>query len=74
MTLLKEACQNKSQPVKFGGHRRCGSRDITDLVFDVTFEDRGDERNLIEGSYSLHISTLPKLVAIGILVLHILSC
>ena len=58
---------------KFGGYRRCGSRDITDLLFHVAFQDpviKGTW-DLMEGSYSLYIPTLPKLVAIDILVLHI---
>ena len=73
VTLLKEASQNKSPPSKFGKYRPCGSWDITDLVFDVTFQDPADRRNLMEGSYLLHVPTRPKLVAIDILVMHILS-
>ena len=44
-------------------HRHCGSRDITDLNFDVAFQDSVIKKtwDLMEGTYSLYVPTLSML-------------
>ena len=66
---------------KFGGHRLSYSRDITGLILHVTLQDHVIKSlyEFMEGSFSLYISTLPNLVAAGIvlvdmiLVCHVIS-
>ena len=66
---------------KFDGHRLCCSRDITGLILHVTLQDHviNGLYEFMEGSFSLYISTLPNLVATGIvlvdmiLVCHVIS-
>ena len=55
---------------KFGSHRTCCSRDTRELIFHVTLEDHLIKgfHDLMEESSSLSIPTLPRLIAIGIVV------
>ena len=59
---------------KFVGDRPYCSRDITDLIFHVTLHDHAIKGlcELMEGSSSLYIPTLPSLVARGIVVVDIM--
>ena len=55
---------------KFVGHRPRGSRDITDLIFDVTLLGQAIKGScdFMEGDSSLYIPTPASLVAISIVV------
>ena len=57
---------------KFGSHSDCGSRDITYLICQLTLEDHNikGSSDFIEGSFSLNVTTLPGLVALGIVVVE----
>ena len=70
MTLWVEVSHSKSGTT-LGDHRHCGRRNITDLMFHVTLQDHVMKgfRNLWQGEANL--STLPNLVAIGIMVVDI---
>ena len=58
---------------KFGDHRSCVSRDITNLIIHVTLQEHiiKGPCDFVKGSSSVHISTLPSLVAIGIVLVDI---
>ena len=66
---------------KFAGHRLSCSRDITGLKLHLTLQDHLIKGlyEFMEGNFSLYISTLPNLVATGIvlvdmiLVCHVIS-
>ena len=58
---------------KFGGHRLCGGSDTTAKIIYKTLQDHmikgyGD---FVEGNSSLYFPTLPKLVAIDIVLIDI---
>ena len=58
---------------KFSGHRPCGSRVITHLIFHVILKDHVIKGacQFLKGSSSVYIPTLPSLVALGIVVVDI---
>ena len=57
-------------PAKFSGHRPCGGGDLTYLIFHTALKNPVIKRfcNLMEESYSLYLTTLSGLVAIGTVV------
>ena len=70
MTLYKEAPIVTHHLAKFNGHRPCGSGDIAYLIYHVTLKDHLIKGfcDFMEGSSSLYILTLLRLVAIDIVV------
>ena len=70
-TILVEALMVRHSFAMFGVHLSSGSGDMTHLIYHVAAKD-----HMIEGSYdmdmssSLHATTLPVLVAIGILLVE----
>ena len=54
----------------FSGHRPCGGGDLTYLIFHTALKNPVIKRfcNLMEESYSLYLTTLSGLVAIGTVV------
>ena len=58
---------------KFSGHRRCGSSDTEAKIVYVNLQDHVIKgyRDFMEGSCSLHIPILPKLIAIDIVLIDI---
>ena len=61
--------------VKFGGHRPYGSRDITDLTFQVTLQDHVVQGpcDFMKGSTSFYSPIVPCLINNGIVVVYV-SC
>ena len=59
-------------PAVFGGHWSNTSEDIAYLIYHVTPQDHMIEgsRNFMSGTALLHVTTLPSLVVIGILVVE----
>lgn len=58
---------------RFGGHRPRCSRNITDLIFHVILQNHVIKElcEVMEQSHPLHIPTLSRLVATGIVVVEI---
>ena len=73
VALWVEASLSKSPLCKFGDHRPCYSRDVTDLIFQMTFQDQVIRGlcKFMEGSSSLSIPILPSLMATDIVVVDI---
>ena len=73
LTLLVEYSHNKSSPCQFGGHRPCGCRDTTDLIFLVTLQEHVVlcSCDLLGRSHSRQVSILPSFMAGGIVVVEI---
>ena len=67
-------------PAKFGGLRNCCIGDLTVLVFHVILKDHVIKWlcDFMEGDLSLHVTTLPSLVAMSIALVEMyflnLSC
>ena len=59
--------------VKFSGHRPCASGDTSAKIFYVTLQDHviKGSGDFMEGNSLLHIPTLPKLIAIDIVLMDI---
>ena len=58
---------------KFSGYRHCRSKDKAAKIYYVTFKDQiiKESNDFMEGSSSLYIPTLPKLVARDIALMDI---
>ena len=73
MTLWVKVLHIKPPSCQFGCQRTCDSRDITDLIFHVTMQDRVIKGlcDFMEGDSSFYIYTLSSLVAIGVVLTDI---
>ena len=73
VTWWVEASHSKLPLAKFGDHRHFCSRDITDLMFQVTLEDRliNGLYEFMEGISSLYVPTPSGLVTTDIAVVDI---
>ena len=68
----------------FNGQAACDNRDVTYLICHVSFQDHviTGSCNFLQGSFSLHVTVLPSLVAVVIalveyvayLICHVTSC
>ena len=58
---------------KFSGHKPCGYSDITTEIVHMTLQDHliKGSGNFMEGNSSLYIPTLPKSIAIDIVLIDV---
>ena len=73
MNSWVEAPHRELPPSMFGGHLSSTSGDIKYLICHVTSQNHVFEGscNFLSGSFSWYVTTLPSLVAIGIVVVEI---
>ena len=73
LMIVNSFCIVNHHFAKFSGHNPCGSSDTTAKIVYVTLPDQviKGSGNFMKGNYSLPIPTMPKLIAIDIVLMDI---